>query len=61
MFKMKFASAFGNCQGFCLGKSVFSLICANKLLLRQNCLNNIYVKIKKLLQKVKKSSFSDNF
>ena len=48
MFKMKFTSAFGNCQGFCRGKSVFYLICVGKLLPRQNCLNNIYVKIKKL-------------
>ena len=48
MFKMKFPSAMGNCQGFCRGKSVFSLICVGKLLPRQNCLNNIYVKIKKL-------------
>ena len=48
MFKMKLTSLFGNCQGFCRGKSVFSLICVSKLLPRQNCLNNIYVKIKKL-------------
>ena len=33
----------------CQRKSIFSLMCVRKLLLRQNCLSNIYVKSKKLM------------
>ena len=33
----------------CQRKSIFSLMCVGKLLLRQNCLSNIYVKSKKLM------------
>ena len=40
---MKFALALCNCWGFCQRKSVFSLMCAGKLLPRQNGLHNIYV------------------
>ena len=48
MFKMKLTSVLGNSQGFCRGKSVFFLICVSKLLPRQNCLHQIFVKIKKI-------------
>ena len=40
---LKLAWALGNCQGFCQGKSVFSLMCVSKLLPRQNCPNNILI------------------
>ena len=46
----KFALALGNCEGFCQRRSVFLLMCIDKLLLRQNCLNNIYVKTRKLVK-----------
>ena len=43
MESSKFASALGSYQGFCRGKSGFSLMCVWKVLPRQNCLNNIFV------------------
>ena len=39
----KLALALGNCQGFCRRKSIFSLICVGKLLLRRNGLNNMLI------------------
>ena len=39
----KFVVTLGNYWGFCQGKSVFSLICVSKLLLRHTILQNIYV------------------
>ena len=43
MESSKFAYALGSYQGFCRGKSGFSLICVCKLLPRQTGLNNIFV------------------
>ena len=39
----RFASALGNCQGFCQGKSISSLMCISKFLLTRNCPSNIHV------------------
>ena len=59
---LKFVSALGNCQGFCQGKSVFSLMCVSKLLPSWNCLNSIHVNFWiNYCKKVKKSSFLYTF
>ena len=52
LYDTAFEICFGtcNCEGFCQRKSVFLLMCIGKLVLRQNCLNNIYVKTRKLVK-----------
>ena len=55
----RFASALGNCQGFCQGKSISSLMCISKFLLTRNCPSNIHVNFS--INYCKKKNLNFNF